>query len=236
MVPSGLRTKLGLGCLIPFIVPFGFSPLFLFVFFFPPFSSFLYFFPSVLYLHSCCHAAGPNPQRRGVHAADAAPGPAEITRDLHHARGSAHGSGPGAEGAPSKEARARAHPAGQAAPEKELPRQKIRGGSSTSSIPRRSCSRSGAEAHQLGRGRARERHTRSTSLGGADPSDRRKEAQTSPNRGQRDPGGDRGNPIRWRREAARPPIRAAGSDGRGLQPRRRFSDPGDSPRDRATGT
>ncbi|KAJ1209601.1 hypothetical protein NDU88_004975 [Pleurodeles waltl] len=122
----------------------------------------------------------------------------------------------------------------------EPPRQKIQGGSSSPPNLHRPLSRSGPEAHQLGRGRAGEQHTRSTSLDGGDPSDRREEARASPHQGQKGPGEDPGNPSRQHLEAAQLPFRAAGSGGRRIQlrcrrlrPRCRPSVPGDSPKDRA---
>ncbi|KAJ1177356.1 hypothetical protein NDU88_002615 [Pleurodeles waltl] len=81
---------------------------------------------------------------------------------------------------------------GLAAPEKEPPRQKIRGGSSSPLNSHRPLLRSGPEAHQLGRGWAGERHPRSTPLDGGDPSNSSEEAQASPHHGQQGPGGGSG--------------------------------------------
>ncbi|KAJ1088451.1 hypothetical protein NDU88_001608 [Pleurodeles waltl] len=102
---------------------------------------------------------------------------------------------------------------GRAAPEKEPPRQKIRGGSSSPPNSHRPLLHSGPEAHQLWRGRAGEQHPRSASLDGGDPSDNSKEARASPHHGQQGPGGGSGQADQAVLGAAQLPVRAAGSDG-----------------------
>ncbi|KAJ1210960.1 hypothetical protein NDU88_006322 [Pleurodeles waltl] len=179
---------------------------------------------SIRSIRVCSKGAGPRPQRCSLRVSEAEFGPAETARGLH-ARGLAHGPCPSAGGARSAEARAQAHPEGRATPVKELPRQGIRGGSSKSSIPRRPHSRSrpGAKAFQLRHGRAGGRQPRGSSHGGDGPNDRRKEV---------------GGASQPRSEGfrGRPPVWAAGSDGRGLQPRRRSCAPSGSPGERTSGT
>ncbi|KAJ1199913.1 hypothetical protein NDU88_003745 [Pleurodeles waltl] len=97
----------------------------------------------------------------------------------------------------SVEARARAHPARRAAPEKGATPAEDPRGQLHDFDPRCPRSRSGAEAHQLGRGRAGERHAQGTSLGGGDPSSPTRRHGRFPVAARRNPG----NPSRRRPEA-----------------------------------